>query len=211
MQKKKLILPIIILIIGLLLILSPWIKNMIIANMSQVDSSISASQLSDNDKNKAKNDYGAVKRPSLTTVFNNSMNVDKNAIIGEIEIKSVKLHLPILKGTNDANLLGGATTMLENQVMGEGNYSLAGHHMRDEKLLFGPLMKIKKNAEIIITNKKKDYHYRVTETKIVDETQVDILDDKNDDRITLFTCDTADATSKRFVVIGQLDKITKHK
>lgn len=184
---------------------------MIIANMSQVDSSITASQLSDNDKNKAKNDYDAVKRLSLTTVFNNSMNVDKNAIIGEIEIKSVKLHLPILKGTNDANLLGGATTMLDNQVMGKGNYSLAGHHMRDEKLLFGPLMNIKEKAEIIITNKKKDYHYRVTETKIVDETQVDILDDKNDDRITLFTCDTASATTKRYVVIGQLDKVTKHK
>lgn len=51
----------------------------------------------------------------------------------------------------------------------------------------------------------------MVETKIVDETDIDILDDKGDKRITLFTCDTADATSKRFVVIGTLDKVTKHK
>lgn len=210
-KKTKLIVPIIILIIGVLLILSPWIKNMIVANTSKVDSSLTAEQFEKNNKNSSKNDYDAVKRLSTTSVFNNSMKVDKNAIIGEIKINSVDLYLPIHKGTNDANLLGGATTMLEEQKMGEGNYSLAGHHMRDSSLLFGPLLEIKKGADIVITNKKKDFHYKVVETKIVDETDIDILDDKGDKRITLFTCDTADATSKRFVVIGTLDKVTKHK
>lgn len=31
--------------------------------------------------------------------------------------------------------------------MGKGNYPLAGHHMRDESMLFGPIMKVKKRRQ----------------------------------------------------------------
>ncbi|WP_280524175.1 class A sortase [Brochothrix thermosphacta] len=121
-------------------------------------------------------------------------------------MESVDMHLPILKGTNDRNLLFGATTMFSKQKMGEGNYSLAGHHMEDDNILFGPLTKIKYGAEITLTDKVYNYHYEVLDMEIVSESKVSILEDKEDNRLTLFTCDLATETNKRFVVSAKFIK-----
>ena len=59
--------------------------------------------------------------------------------------------------------------------MGKGNYSLAGHHMNNKALLFGGLMDIKKGSIIKLTNKTSVYEYKVYETLVVPDTQIDMI------------------------------------
>lgn len=211
MSKKKIIMAVILFLVSMLLLLMPFIKNKLVDNMSGINTSFTAKQFTENNKKDALNDYDSVKRPSMMAVFNHLFKSNEEAVIGEIHIDSVGIHLPILKGTNDGNLLSGATTMLNEQKMGEGNYSLAGHHMSDESILFGPLMGIKLGAVVIITDKTNDYSYEVTDMAIVSETDVSVLEDKGEDRLTLFTCDIVTATDKRFVVSAKFIKKTMHK
>ncbi|EUJ28014.1 sortase A [Listeria floridensis FSL S10-1187] len=209
MAKK--IIAVVILIIGLLLIFSPFIKTGIVKFMSGRDdiTNYSAKAVEDNNSKKATFDYDSVELPSMKSVVEGAANYDKNAVVGSIAIPSVDINLLILKGTNTANLIAGATTMLPNQSMGKGNYPLAGHHMRNESVLFGPLMTVKKGAKIYTTDLKNLYEYKVTETKIVSETEVGVLDDAGDNRITLITCDKPTETSKRFVAVGELSNTQK--
>ncbi len=51
-------------------------------------------------------------------------------VIGGIAIPELGINLPIFKGLGNTELIYGAGTMKEEQVMGgENNYSLASHHI----------------------------------------------------------------------------------
>lgn len=51
-------------------------------------------------------------------------------VVGGIAIPDLAINLPIFKGVTNDNLLYGAGTMKDNQVMGgENNYTLASHHV----------------------------------------------------------------------------------
>ncbi|MBC1573693.1 class A sortase [Listeria booriae] len=214
MLKKTI--AIIILIIGLLLVLSPFIKSGIVKYLSGRDSvtNYSAETINKNNSRDATFDFASVELPSMTSVVKGAANYDKDAVVGSIAIPSVDLNLMVLKGTNTANLLAGATTMREDQVMGKGNYPLAGHHMRNGSMLFGPVMDVKEGAKVYLTDLTNLYTYEVTSTKIVKDTEVGIIDNTTEPQITLITCDVATETNKRFVAIGKLvstEKLTKEK
>ncbi|PFJ14998.1 class A sortase [Bacillus cereus] len=200
-----------LLTIGLFLILSPWLKEIVIKN------SISSYQIQhftmeEIEKNATntnfENELSTIETPSLTTVMKNINKVNRTNVIGEIAIPDVHLLLPILKGTNTPNLLVGATTLKENQKMEEGNYVLAGHHMREETMLFGPLLYVQKGTVIQLTDKQNLYTYQVVEKKIVHESETDILNDTPYPFLTLFTCDISGPTNKRLVVTAELINTT---
>ncbi len=94
--------------------------------------------------------------------------------------------------------------MRRDQKMGEGNYPLAGHHLKQKNLLFGPLENIKTGAQIVITDFKKDYIYSVTSKDIISEMDADVVEETNKKEITLITCDKAVKTEGRLVVKGEL-------
>ncbi|KGL46462.1 class A sortase [Listeria newyorkensis] len=212
MLKKTI--AIIILIVGLLLVLSPFIKSGIVKYLSGRDSvtNYSAETLEKNNNRDANFDFASVELPSMTSVVKGAADYDKNAVVGSIAIPSVDLSLMVLKGTNTANLLAGATTMRSDQVMGKGNYPLAGHHMRNGSMLFGPVMNVKEGAKVYLTDLTNLYTYEVTNTKIVKDTEVGVIDDTEEPQITLVTCDVATETDQRFIATGKLvstEKLTK--
>ena len=63
-------------------------------------------------------DASKIDQPDLAEVANASL--DKKQVIGRISIPSVSLELPVLKSSTEKNLLSGAATVKENQVMGKG-------------------------------------------------------------------------------------------
>ena len=71
------------------------------------------------------------------------MASSKLPVIGGISIPELNMNLPIFKGLENVALYYGAGTMKENQVMGQGNYSLASHHVFGltgaNAMLFSPL------------------------------------------------------------------------
>lgn len=151
-----------------------------------------------------------VEAPKLREVFQNFAENKANLAskIGKIAIPSVDLQLAVLEGTTQNHLMVGATTMQSDQVMGEGNYSLAGHHMRSEHALFSLLMKIKKGAAIYLTDGTTNYHYQVSRTMLVNEKEVSVLKDTDSPQLTLITCDKPTATDKRWIVQATLKSKT---
>ncbi|MCO7175116.1 class A sortase [Sporolactobacillus kofuensis] len=210
MWRKILI--VVLITAGLLMIASPFLKERLIGFLSTNNNSnrLTAAQLDKNNQRDASYDFRAIQPPSFYETVKSSMGDYSRSIIGQIQIKRLGIKLPILKGTTTSHLLVGATTMRPDQEMGKGNYPLAGHHMRRESLLFGPLMHAKLGDKVVITNLKKDYIYKVIEKKVVRETEGNVIDQTKDRRITLITCDKPTRTPKRLIVIGKLLGVTNH-
>ena len=112
------------------------------------------------------------------------------------------MYLPIMKGlSNDAMSTGGGT-MRPDQVMGKGNYPLAGHYMTAKGVLFSPLENTKIGEKVYLTNLDKIYVYRIYMKKIVDPTAVWLVDNTKQNIVTLITC--ADGGVNRWAIRGKL-------
>lgn len=97
--------------------------------------------------------------------------------------------------------------MRPNIVMGKGNYSLAGHYMKDNQL-FGGLLNIEEGTIVKITNKKIIYEYKIYDTQIVADTALYMLNDDRAEKrgkpiISLMTCYYT-SNGKRFFALGEL-------
>lgn len=152
---------VILLVVGLALIFNQQIKNALVQHMTTraVDTTIVAKKSKDS---KANFDFKKIKAVDNQMVVSAATG-EQNDAIGKIALPSVGLRLPIFEGLNNADLVRGAGTMKQDQKMGEeGNYALAGHHMQDASLLFGPLAKAKVGAKIYLTDGKKVYVYKTT-------------------------------------------------
>ncbi|MFB6499696.1 class A sortase [Bacillus haynesii] len=208
---KKMIVAVLV-ISGILFVLSPFIKESIIINLSKTKSfELTAEQAEQNNAQKASFDFDAIQPPSFMETVTAGLDRESKAVIGRITISSVNIKLPILKGTTNQNLLYGATTMRPDQKMGEGNYPLAGHHMKRESLLFGPLINIEKGDTVKITDFKKDYIYVVTSKQFISEMDTDVIQETKEKEITLITCDKAVRTEGRLAVKGKLIHVAIHR
>lgn len=150
-------------------------------------------------------DYGNVKAITDQDVAN-AATMNAADVIGKIAIPAVGMKLPIFYGIAQNNLMRGAGTMKPNEQMGTGNYCLAGHHMMDGNILFGPLAKVKNGDSIYLTDKTYVYKYTVTNVKTVYETDTSVLNDVPGQRIcTLVTCASGHAgETHRIIVTGTL-------
>lgn len=202
----------VLVISGILFVLSPFIKESIIINLSKNKSfELTAEQAEQNNAQKASFDFDAIQPPSFMETVKAGLDRESRAVIGRITISSVNIKLPILKGTTNQNLLYGATTMRPDQKMGEGNYPLAGHHMKRESLLFGPLINIEKGDTVKITDFKKDYIYAVTSKQFISEMDTDVIQETKKNEMTLITCDKAVRTKGRLAVKGKLIHVAVHR
>lgn len=194
MKKKKWInlVSTLTLIVGLALVFSNPIKNWIISIKSEaltIDS-MDADKIDKNKTKEASFDFEEVQLLDFKTVVLAQLNSDQINVIGGISIPSVQLNLPIGKGTSEYTLALTAGTMKEDQVMGERNYTLAGHHMNRSDLLFSPLYEVKIGAAIYLTDLSMIYEYKATDQRTIEATEVDVLEDvPGETTLTLITCD----------------------
>lgn len=209
----KRILSLILILAGIVLISIPFLNNQLIKksvskSMAFVEE-ITYEEIEENEAREAVFDYSSIRDVSISTVLSNTNDFNNKLIIGFISIDDLSIHLPILKGVTDANLLVGATTMVADQRMGKGNYTLAGHYLNTKTTLFGPLLDIEIGTIVRISNKSVVYEYEIYDTKIVPETAMYMLEEKQaDDRgkpiISLMTCYFTSKNGKRFFALGEL-------
>ncbi|MCL2864944.1 MAG: class A sortase [Lachnospiraceae bacterium] len=199
----------IFLFVGIGLIMSPMLETEIVSQAVHRYSVInfSAQELADNHaRSRPTVEISEdIAIPELPEIIQNLPEIDRNDIIGFVTIESVGIFLPVFYGATHVNLLAGAGTMRPNQLMGQGNFALAGHHMRDPSLLFGPLLNVREGHWIQLSNGNDVYTYRVFRTELIHQSQVDVIDDTADAIVTLFTCDVpTHGTDFRFLVQGEL-------
>ncbi|WP_460271238.1 class A sortase [Bacillus sp. NEAU-Y102] len=157
-------------------------------------------------KNKEKEveyNFEDVKPVSVTNIV--KVESSDDAVVGRIQVKSVNLDLPVIKGVSDEGMYKGAGTMKDGQELGKGNYALASHHMKDPKLLFSPLDRVNKGDEIVISDDTGVYTYKVVEKREISAKDVYVIDDVEGHTLTtLITC--LSEGDGRLLVQGELVK-----
>lgn len=159
--------------------------------------------------------YSDIGIPSLDEL-NDLRPIDMNLVRGIVTIPKIDMSINILKGTNHENLKYGATTGLDNQKMGQGNYVLFGHNMETKHVMFSDLKELEKGDDIILTNRdKREYQYEVISKKVISKDQTDVLNETDDSIVTLINCSSvtpegkkisANKTPYRLVIVGKLKK-----
>ncbi|HFU4011229.1 TPA: class A sortase [Streptococcus suis] len=204
----------ILIILALCLIFNSSIRNMIIAwntNRYQV-TQVSEEEIEQNKQASSTFDFEQVESISTEAVLKAQWEAQNLPVIGGIAIPDLKINLPIFKGLDNVALMYGAGTMKENQVMGQGNYALASHHIFGmagaSDTLFSPLEHAKAGMKIYLTDKTNVYTYVVTSVEVVTPESVYVIDDvEGKNQVTLVTCEDAAATM-RTIVKGELETIT---
>lgn len=107
---------------------------------------------------------------------------------GVLSIPGIDILLPIFEGVGEDNLFRGAATNKIGQVMGEGNYVLASHYMYDGVSLFAPLDSLAPGMKIYVSDYHHVHVYTYQDITIVEPTASEVLADKGERELTLYTC-----------------------
>ena len=202
-----------LILLSLALIFNAQIRDIFMVwntNKYQV-SQVTKEKIEENRETEGNFDFDSVKSISSEAVLAAQWDAQQLPVIGGIAIPEVEINLPIFKGLDNVNLFYGAGTMKANQKMGEGNYSLASHHIftaeNASQMLFSPLVNAKEGMKIYLTDKDKVYTYEIREVKHVTPDRVDEIEDRDGIKeITLVTCVDYDAT-ERIIVKGDFKEV----
>ncbi len=117
-----------------------------------------------------------------------------------VEIAELDIKAPVLEGTENEILSKAAGHFTGTGEPGRGNYCIAAHSSTIYKEYFNHLKYAQNGMEIILYDKEKhSFSYSIQEIFIVEPSEVWVLEDFGDDRITLITC-TDDGTQRQVVV-----------
>lgn len=198
---------VILLLVGLALVFNKQISDRLIShNQTKAISSLTVKKIEENQRKKGMYDFNKVREVGLSEAIKSQSSKDAYAI-GALAIPDVNMYLPVMLGMSDAAMTTGGGTMRSDQVMGKGNYPLAGHYMTSKGILFSPLEDAKKGQLVYLTDLKKVFVYRIYMKKKVNPYAVYLVDNTTKPIVTLITC--ADGGVNRWAVRGSLVKTVK--
>ena len=159
-----------------------------------------------------KNGKGEVEIPWWQKMFTDNESKIKltDSMLGILKIDSVQIEEPIFQDVTEINLINGVATSQEPSTLDAQNVVIAGHSVQGVGIRFNNLNKIKNGAKIQIISKDKLRTYEVNKLYDVVPTQVEILEQhENEPKILkLFTCDNFNPQTgvweSRFVVEAKL-------
>jgi len=116
-------------------------------------------------------------------------------------IPAIELNAPVLPKTTKEYLNIALTQIKEDQVPGQGNFTIAGHNSSVYGRHFNRLQELNIGDEIQLIDGENVFIYQVDSKRVIDPSEVDVLYDTPDkNEITLITC-TVTGT-KRLAVKG---------
>ena len=128
----------------------------------------------------------------------------KNRLI----IPKAKVDMPVFLGDN-SNILwkGGWLFPTTSRPEAGGNSVIFGHRFRYLPPIsntFYNLDKVEIGDEFVFVWNGKEYKYKVSDKKIIEPTDLSVIQPTKDSRITLITCAPLFSTKQRLVVVGTL-------
>lgn len=197
-------------LVGIVLIFNQPIRNYLLSK-SKTEykvGTLTREKIEENLNQSGTFDFDQVQPVDLEAVLRAQLSEKVLPVIGGVAVPSVEIQLPIFKGLSNDALLFGAGTFDPNQKMGEGNYSLASHRIEETTILFTRLDEVELGDTVYLTDLDKIYTYKVTVSKRIEPTQVEVLDVIEDKKmVTLITCGER-AGVTRWLVQGELTEIT---
>ncbi|MCU1338575.1 MAG: sortase family protein [Bryobacterales bacterium] len=126
--------------------------------------------------------------------------IGPDGLIGRIEILRLGVSVIVVEGTAHRTFRRAAGHIAGTALPGQpGNVGIAGH--RDT--FFRPLRNIQADDLITLTTPRGEYRYRVVSTKVVNPSDVAVLDSDENEILTLVTCYPfyyVGSAPKRFIV-----------
>lgn len=214
-QRLLTIIAVVMVVTGIGLAFRDEIRNYLIYPWLMERVNNDASKLSGDDilGNKDRNIHPIYDSEQVTTLdfLPRDNNIRTDYLNGYLIIPSVDLKIPVLEGIDNKNMAVASGTMKPNQEMGERNYAIAGHHIANPKLLFSPVRNVQVGDKLYLTDKRKVYEYKTTNTFMVADREDDVINDVPKKRyITLVTCETYWG-GNRYIVRGELSKVYDYK
>jgi sortase A len=124
--------------------------------------------------------------------------------LARLDAPSVHLSTTVLEGSDDGTLRGAAGHIEDTAFPGqEGNIGIAGH--RDT--IFRPIRNVHVGDLLVLTTTDRVFHYRISNTMIVNPNDVYVLDPTERPTLTLVTCypfTFVGHAPRRFIVRAEL-------
>ena len=220
-RKTRITIGIILIVIGLVLLVIPQISVHLIREDQkkavEVFQEIRQEELHEKaQREEVSFDFDAitsitVNQAQQNTIWGNEdvINTYRQDIVGQLIIESLDINLVIFNGINDAKLYVGVTTMKPGQVIGERNYSIAGHWSYNDGVLLSRLPDIEEGAIIKLVDQENTYEYKVYETALVLASDVHLIEDYMADNhgspiVSLMSCWTSMHETHRWFAFGEL-------
>jgi sortase A len=133
-----------------------------------------------------------------------TVTLEPRALVGRIEVPRIKLSAVAREGVDVRTLRGSVGHVPGTSLPGgTGNAAFAAH--RDT--FFSPLKFIRAGDQVVITTPDGVHRYAVTGTRVVDPSDVSVLQPLAGRHLTLITCypfDYVGSAPKRFIVQAEL-------
>lgn len=207
-RSKNGLMPILaLLVVGLVLMLYQPVMNHVVgpAQLTKVyANNLTSEDIQKNTERHQQADYSKEEADelfdpeSIETITTLSANpkINRDNVVGGVYAPSVGMMMPIMHGLSQDVLMSSAGTMKRDQLMGAGNYSLIGHNSTNPDALFAPTHRMKVGDMVYVTNKDKVFAYKVTENRIVQPSEISVIDDVPGKKLlTLISC-TDDGTER---------------
>ena len=121
-----------------------------------------------------------------------------------IDIPKIGVHKIVVEGVGLPDLKKGPGHYPGTPLPGQkGNAAIAGHRTT-YGAPFNRVDELKAGDSIFVQTVQGKWRYVVKETQIVSPTQVEVLDDKGDNRLTLTACHPKYSAAKRIVMVAEL-------
>jgi len=121
-----------------------------------------------------------------------------------IQIPAIGVDKIVVEGISLADLKKGPGHYPQTPLPGQqGNAAIAGHRTT-YGAPFNRLDELKPGDEVTVTTVQGEFTYEVAETLIVSPGQVDVLEDKGDNRLTLSACHPKYSARQRIIVVSHL-------
>ncbi|MBR4669735.1 MAG: class D sortase [Butyrivibrio sp.] len=190
----------ILLVSGLALIIASISINVIQAQEkeSALESFYSALPLEDNE---GTSDDGLV---TVSLENGDDSLLVSDDIMYVVRIPKIDSKEPVKEGTNKSALSASLGHEPGTASPGEvGNCVIAGHRNYNFGKYFNRLDEVEVGDEIFVDTRDNTYEYKVSEIKVVEPEDIEILDPTEDEQLTLYTCTPIYIATHRLVVIAK--------
>jgi len=144
--------------------------------------------------------------PQLVPV--RSTNYNSADVKERLTISKIGVDMPVLKSDDSSVLKKGGWLFPGTSTPDKGGNSVIfGHRFRYKPPIsntFYKLNELKIGDTFSVNWNGEEYIYQITEVKIIEPTDMSVLDQTEKSKITLITCAPLFSTKQRLVVIGEL-------
>jgi len=127
------------------------------------------------------------------------------SFVAVIKIPKINLEKYVVEGTGVPDLKKGPGHYVNTPLPGQpGNAAIAGHRTT-YGAPFGDIGELGEGDEIDVTTKQGSFRYKVTNKHVVSPSDVSVLNQTSDNRLTLTTCNPKYSAAQRLIVVAQLD------